>query len=256
MSDFSTITIPKKDLSGSRLRCLMLTSLPRHQVAATLSSLVSPFACVDDTRHHWKPGGLLDPEEAKLGDCEALLTAEIREELTSWWLKSRRMANTPNWDMVSTCTVDGVEGLVLIEAKAHDAEARREGKKPGNIENDQQIDAAIAEASAAFNETGEGWALTRDSHYQLCNRFAWSWKIASLGIPVILVYLGFLNADEMEKVGRPFATAAAWRDHVLSHASGLVPSDAWDKRLEVGHTPMWALIRSLDCRWTMNGVAD
>jgi crotonobetainyl-CoA:carnitine CoA-transferase CaiB-like acyl-CoA transferase len=32
-----------------------------------------------------------------------------------------------------------------------------------------------------------GWSLSVDSHYQICNRFAWAWKIASLGVPVVLI---------------------------------------------------------------------
>jgi len=48
------------------------------------------------------------------------------------------------------------------------------------------------------------WQLSRDSLYQLANRFAWAWKIASLGVPVALVYLGFIAADQMK--GRKLIT--------------------------------------------------
>ena len=34
--------------------------------------------------------------------------------------------------------------------------------------------------------TGLQWGLSRDDHYQLSNRFAWCWKLATLGIPVVL----------------------------------------------------------------------
>lgn len=68
------------------------------------------------------PDGLLRPDEAKLGKTLGFLSPEMRGQLTRWWLKVSRRANTPNWDIVSTCTIEGRPGLVLIEAKAHDME--------------------------------------------------------------------------------------------------------------------------------------
>ena len=145
------ITIPTKDLRGSRLRCLMLTSLHRNHVARVLSSLISPVASVDETEHRWLPEGLLNPAEPKLGESQDFLTPEIRENLTSWWLVNRRGANTPNWDIVSTCRVDGGDGLILVEAKAHDKELKPDGKSTGDKENHEKIGGAIREANTALN---------------------------------------------------------------------------------------------------------
>ena len=251
MSTRETITLPARDLAGSKLRCLLLTSLPRKTIAATLQRLVAPLAEVNPDRHHWLPGGLRDPEEAKLGECPHFLTPELREELTLWWLVNRNGANTPNWDILSTCTIEGREGLLLIEAKAHDKEVRREGKSRGNAENDRQIGAAIAESNAELLKLSSGWAIHRDSHYQLSNRFAWAWKVASLGVPVILVYLGFLNADEMSHRGKPFTSNKQWRDLILDHGAGVIPESAWGTRLKTAKAPMWALLRSMDLKWTV-----
>jgi hypothetical protein len=251
MSPQDTVTIPKKDLAGSKLRCLMLTSLPKNAIATALSSLAAPHAEVDPGRHHWIPRGFLDPDEAKLGECEEFLTSAIREELTAWWLINRKGANTPNWDLVSTCTVDGREGLILVEAKAHDTEARCDGKTKGNAENDIQIAAAIQESNTGLLGLSPGWAITRDSHYQLSNRFAWAWKVASLGVPVILVYLGFLHADEMALCGRPFASPSQWRTAMLEHGEGLIPEAAWETRLETKGAPMWPLLRTISLDWVV-----
>ena len=38
----------------------------------------------------------------------------------------------------------------------------------------------------------------------MSNRFAWAWKLASSSVPVVLIYLGFLRADEMRDKGKPF----------------------------------------------------
>ena len=246
-----TITLPTRDLYGSRLRCLMLTTLPRRSVAAALQSLVDPLGEVNPDRHHWTPMGLLNSEEAKLGECPNFLTPELREQLTSWWLVNRRGANTPNWDIVSTCAIEGREGLLLIEAKAHDTEARREGKSKGDAENDARIGTAIAEANSALLGTSSGWAISRETHYQLSNRFAWAWKVASLGVPVILVYLGFLNADEMAHRGQPFTSDRKWRTVMLNHSANLVPESAWEARLQTVQAPMWALLRTMELKWTV-----
>jgi hypothetical protein len=66
-------------------------------------------------------------------------------------------------------------------------------------------------------------AISRDSHYQMSNRFAWSWKLAEYGIPVVLVYLGFLNASEMVDRGDPFANQDSWESLVMAHSSPLFP---------------------------------
>lgn len=246
-----SITFERKELSGSRLRCLMLTACPARQFAAILNELVSPIAKVAES-DVWMPKGLLEPEEAKLGECPKFLTPALRETLTSWWLQVRRNANTPNWDLVSTCTIEGRPGLVIVEAKAHNTEAKPEGKiaKDAHPGNHEQIGSAIAEANEGLNKILPGFALSRDSHYQLCNRFAWAWKLATLGVPTVLVYLGFLDADEMTKsTQRSFSSAADWDHYIREHSQSLVPSAAWGQRLQTPAAPMWAVIRSRRSEW-------
>jgi hypothetical protein len=158
------------------------------------------------------------------------------------------MANTPNWDIASTATIGDREGLVLVEAKAHTNEIKADGKiwsATSNIENHFRIDACCREASTALNGIMLGWALSAESHYQLCNRFAWAWKLASLGIPVVLVYLGFLQASEMRDQGDPFETSNDWEILVRSHSRDLVPPAAWDQEVRVREIPLCALIRSV-----------
>ena len=82
--------------------------------------------------------------------------------------------------------------------------------------------------------------------YQLCNRFAWSWKIASLGVPVVLIYLGFLNAREMLDQGEPFTNHAAWEACLRDHAKSIVHEEAWGKRFQINGVPAWFLIKSME----------
>ena len=100
------VSFRKRDLKGSRLRCLMLTGLAASEIVAFLDGLVQPYASVghDDI---WCPRGFLDPNETRLDIAQQFLVPKHREALVSWWLAVRDGANTPNWDLVSTCQVQG-----------------------------------------------------------------------------------------------------------------------------------------------------
>jgi hypothetical protein len=237
----------KRERRGSRARCILLTNGSDEIVARRLSELAAPFAIIDPKRHHWMPRGFAEPKEAKLGNALQFLSDEHREVMTGWWLAVREHANTPNWDIASTATIDGAEGLVLVEAKAHAAEIKIDGKAgEGRAENHARIDAACREASAALNCILPGWSLSVESHYQLCNRFAWAWRIASLGVPVVLVYLGFLRAEEMHDQGLPLADAKSWDRAVRDHCGGIVPAKVWDQAISIDGTPLHAMIRSME----------
>jgi hypothetical protein len=68
-------------------------------------------------------------------------------------------------------------------------------------------------------------------------------RLASLGVPVVLMYLGFLNSDEAP---RPIATNHQWKYAMHIYADPVVPSDAWDSQMIVNGTPFHPMIRSLD----------
>ena len=241
-----------REFRGSRLRCLMLSSLSETHVARSLSELVWPHALVRPS-DIWRPRGFIDPKEAELCGTNEFLPPEICDEVINWWLAVRKRARTPVWDFAATCTVPGFDqrGVVLVEAKAHCLELSEGGKELGaktNLKNHERIRSAICEANTGLNGFLAGWNLARDSHYQLSNRFAWAWKLAQLGVPVILVYLGFLNAVEMADLGTPFRDARHWNECLLDHAQGIVPEQAWETRLLIGEAPLVPLIRSVDFR--------
>jgi hypothetical protein len=177
---------------------------------------------------------------------------------------------TPNFDIASTCTIEGGgKGLLLIEAKAHDEELNKESigrlikrfsPQNGEVASDskrtrrseenraashQQIGKAIEEARAGLEKaTSLPCRISRDSCYQMSNRFAWAWKLTELGIPVVLVYLGFLHCDEMKDLGRPFAEESEWKTLVQSHSSALFPPEMWGRSWRSGEVTFVPLIRS------------
>ena len=162
---------------------------------------------------------------------------------------------TPNFDIACTCSVEDETGLLLVEAKAHTEELNKQvaGKElspsatQNSLRNHRRIGECILEANSGLAKyTGLNWELSRDRCYQMSNRFAWSWKLTELGFPVILVYLGFLNAREMLDQGDPFANHAEWEALVKAHSRSMVPDIVWDKRWNVHGRPFISCIRSLE----------
>ncbi|OKO70655.1 hypothetical protein [Bradyrhizobium sp. NAS96.2] len=207
------------------------------------------------------PLGFESTAEATLPEAVRLLSEDVRVELKRWWLAvPSDKTRTPHWDIASTCTIEGKAGIVLIEAKAHEQELIKEETGRKGIEtavsgsarrNLLRIDWAIRDANAALaEETGLPWALSRDWNYQMSNRFAWAWKLADLGIPVVLVYLGFLSASEMSDQGRPFTDNVDWEGVVKRHSQALFAAEVWGRRLACGSVPFVPLIRSFEVRLT------
>jgi hypothetical protein len=202
------------------------------------------------------PQGFDVTDEAELHNAPRLLPSEICKTLLSWWLVANEgNPRTPNWDIASTCSIGGKEGLLLVEAKAHDKELIDEETGRKNIappvsiaarRNHQRIGWCIQDANLALcGETQLSWALSRDWNYQMCNRFAWCWKVAESGLPVILVYLGFLNAGDMaDGTRKPLADAEEWQKLVESHSKPLFSKEVWNRKWELHGQSFIPLIRT------------
>ena len=114
-----------------------------------------------------------------------------------------------------------------------------------SLENHKRIGEAITEANNGLKQVADGsWNLSIDSHYQLSNRFAWAWKLATLGIPVVLVYLGFLKAKDMPKPC--FSDKAGWERALKEHCDGIVDNSYWGKVLDIAGTPLIPLIQAIE----------
>jgi hypothetical protein len=238
--------LPPKERKGSRPRCLRLTDEAdgRASVAGRLTELIAPHGIVT-AEDWWSPRGLVDHREVMLHEAERLLTAEQRRALQDWWLASPRSPRTPVWDLASSVSIDGRRGLLLVEAKAHVSEFALDGKdgpnarSGGSVANHERIAEAIVQASAALTKIlGRTVTLNRDSHYQLANRFAWSWRLATMGVPVILLYLGFCGATEWSD---GFADQEAWARTVHQYGVHLDPA-IWGQPIDIGGTPFIPLI--------------
>jgi hypothetical protein len=87
----------------------------------------------------------------------------------------------------------------------------------------------------------------------MSNRFAWAWKLTQLGVPVVLIYLGFIRANEMSKPGEvPFSDATAWETATIAHNKPLFPAEVWGRPWSVNGVPLIPLIRSLEVHCDMS----
>ena len=249
---------------GSRPRCVLLVDGDRSKTAKRLTQLVNYRDVAVSSSHEWMPRGKPRKplcKDGKWDDAPAkeldlikennFVSSGIQGDLRKWWLAVDGAATTPNWDIASTCEIEGKRGLLLVEAKAHENELSHSGKpyptSPDSHGNHQQIGRAIAEANCGLKlATGNSWHLCRDSHYQLSNRFTWAWKLASLGVPVVLVYLGFLNAQDMAKGEKLFRCCADWERALKTHCDDVVDNSCWGKRWDIDGTALIPLIRTID----------
>ncbi|MCB1512260.1 MAG: hypothetical protein KDJ36_15275 [Hyphomicrobiaceae bacterium] len=242
---------------GSKPRFHWLTHGTLHEVAARLTTLVEPWGTVsvDD---YWMPDGFETTDEAQLHKAPGLFSKpDHRHVIRDWWFKIVRggRQTAPSIDIASTCAVGGETGILLVEAKAHDLELIDEEKgktlknKPsiGEKTNHDHIGDAISNTNRPLSDaTREKWSLSRDNRYQMSNRFATACKLTELGYPVIVVYLGFLNAEDMRFGGRtPLTSHDEWSKLVTDHSAPLFPRAVWNNRHEVHGQPLIPIIRSM-----------
>ena len=230
----------------------MLEWTAQPQFLEGLADLVRPAPVHFSPDSPFTPQGRDQPQEARLETFgpRAIPNDRLWRDLRQWWLASPR-GNTPNWDVAAGCEIENRPGLVLIEAKAHTAELDARGKplssnpSEGSESNHLRIRRAIDEARRGWNAVMPTFRISSESHYQLANRLAFTWKLASLGVPVVLVYLGFLGDRGMEtSTSERLESDPHWNDVFQEYAREVAPALAFGRRLEIDGTPAWLLVRS------------
>jgi len=103
---------------------------------------------------------------------------------------------------------------------------------------------AINEANTELSNVVQGVNISRDSHYQLSNRIAFSWKIASMGLPVVLIYLGFIGDHGIKDAGEPFKGHDHWEGIFETYCRNLLPEGFIAKRINCGLADFQMIVRS------------
>ena len=239
-----------REFRGSRKHILDL--LERKDFIEVFNDLLRNSGAVvsDDDVHH--PKGYTDPDEMELRDFGPMyLTNKIDWSIVrEWW--PTPPAKSPQWDLLITCTLFGKKELVLVEAKANEAELDWKGKllrknaSENSILNHQQIGKCISEACRSLNEKIPGVNIQRDSHYQLANRVAFTWKLAQCGMHTVLLYLGFYGDIGISDAGVPFRDNDHWQRAMGAYIQGVLSQSFPETRIEFERGgSMVMLIRSL-----------
>lgn len=233
---------------GSRMHVLDWIDGAGGSFPASMNELLKPTGALVFESSKRMPEGWRSTDEACLGrQCRDLIHPTLNQTLNRWWLVNP--GNAPNWDLICTAQFpDSRPGLVLVEAKANVPEFM-DGIKGSGVtdpENSRQIAQAIEEARSALSAHESGVKLSRDRWFQVSNRLAFAWKLASEGMPTVLMYLGFTGDEGIRDRGEPLKDDQAWRTLVMAEQD-VIPPTLWERKILVGDTPLWFLIRSREC---------
>ncbi|HVC92748.1 MAG TPA: hypothetical protein VND64_03610 [Pirellulales bacterium] len=247
---------PNRD-RGSRKHILDLVS--SRNFVSTVNRLFSDTDIRLAEPSYPRPYGRATPADWREYEIEEYMRAlpfpENKTLDLKWWFPNKTGLNRrPTWDLLCQLDVGGRPGLLLVEAKAHVREMLEQDKKRDptlsdeSKANDRQIKSNIMRTNKVLSDLGAGrFLLSADNHYQLANRIAYLCKLANDGIPVVLLYLGWLNSPAWPR--DCFRDQAHWQQVMHKYMAGVVPA-SFPERLFKFHDrgSMQMLIRSADAR--------
>lgn len=181
---------------GSRQHILDLVDSGAFPAAMT--TLLTGTGVQVRSHDTFAPAGSSNPKEATLQGFVKQARPQTASALQGWWVTNGK---NPTWDLLSTCSVNGADGLLLVEAKAHESELHYSGKplssspSQGTQQNHASIRKCIMGASAALGSLVPGVNISIGSRYQLSNRVASAVKLAECGEHAVLLYLGFIGDE-------------------------------------------------------------
>lgn len=127
----------------------------------------------------------------------------------------------PQWDGLAVFEGADGEGVLLVEAKAHLAEAESPGTQAQGASL-ERIEAALGAAAAAFGApAGSVW---HKKYYQYANRLAHLHFLRSRGADTRLLFVDFVGDAEMGGPSTPDGWHAATRE--IETALGVAPRRA------------------------------
>lgn len=236
-------------MKGSKYAVLKLVESDNFLIS--INKMIEAKGASISEYDNWMPKGLRYDKEAELKVfLKHNFTLKLGEDILNWWLIHD--ATTPNWDLLSTCIINGERGLLLVEAKGHYDELDKSEKKLDkdasvkSKQNHDKVYKAIEQANCAINSQIDGVSISRDKCYQLSNRVAHAWWLAGQGIPVVLLYLGFLNCTDMEDGKRTlFMADSDWQECFTNHAKLVGVEKITEKWIDCGKSKFITICRSL-----------
>ena len=230
----------------------LLTLIDSDDFLKSINELIKETGAKITSEDVWKPKGMKDKSERTLTTfLKDNFDQNLGENILRWWIKYG--SRGPNWDFLSTCTIKGEKGLLLVEAKAHKSELSNSKKRLDKDANDKskvnhsKIEEAILQANTAINKQVDGVCISRDKCYQLSNRVAHAWWLANQGIPVVLLYLGFLNCKDMDNSkNKLFKTDQDWQTSFIEHAKQVGVDNLVGHKVDCGKSSFITICKSLE----------
>jgi hypothetical protein len=239
--------------AGSRMH--VLDWVESEDFLSSVRNMVMPIGFTVTDNAVWQPKGRHDHHETVLvGGGQRFLSRVEEELLVTWWLVHRKGAKLPTWDLVvSALDSHGKKALILVEAKAHATELSSAGKLPARRKtpeeqarsdaNHARIFQAILEAKTALQQVVPTIAICQGRNYQFANRIAFAWKLASMGIPVALIYLGFIGDTAIARPGMCFLAPADWQAAFQRHTANDFPIAMEGRKVDCGAAAFWLLVK-------------
>jgi len=202
-----------------------------NDLISTLNVLLDTKANINPDKDVWYPKGISNKSEISINTflnnhnkIFGTSKSTMANDLKKWWVTKN--GKLPTWDFISSCTISGQKGILLIEAKAHKDEFDTNGKKEpdnksseGSKLNHNQITDAIKQANDSINDLNKlDLKISINNCYQLSNRIVHAWWLANNGIPTVLVYLGFLNDPDMKN---HFTDKNNWESEFINYAKNV-----------------------------------
>ena len=112
--------------------------------------------------------------------------------------------------------------------------------------NQVSVENAINEANTSISKTVKDIKLSTENCYHLSSRIAEAWWLASKGIPVVLLYVGFLNDEKLSfKKHNIFTTDAEWQDLFKKHTEKVGVDKLLEKSIDCGAASFTTIVRSI-----------
>ena len=240
--------------TGSRKKILDLIESPTY--LKDINAMIKSAKAKVESTDKFLPLSKNKPKKPNLNNfLAANYSKEMSAEFLNWWLKHPGpSAITPMFDIISTCTIDGKKGILLVEGRVNTGELFYNSIKKilSNLHTDNvmanqvSVENAINEANTSISKTVKDIKLSTENCYQLSSRITEAWWLASKGIPVVLLYVGFLNYEKLSyKTHKIFTTDAEWQDLFKKHTEKVGVDKLLEKSVNCGAASFTTIVRSI-----------
>ncbi|CAN5626272.1 hypothetical protein BH10BAC5_BH10BAC5_00050 [soil metagenome] len=216
-------------------RDLLLKFIESDDYLASINSIlkiVNASVSENETRMPDPPSTLKEADNNAIADMLSLYLG--MDPASCWWKNILKKYSSQSWDFISTCTIDGEKGLLLVEAKAKRGEIKIVPSSK-NYQSYSDVSYDIKKHEPLVN-------LNANRCPQLTKHIANSWTMARQDLPVILLYLGF----RVKTGTRVFKRHFDWKRYLINCTRHIGSQRLIDKKIKVGKASFSFLCGSVE----------